>query len=66
MHCTMNESILTQKISLDITSGFMSSKKEVEAGHGEDLGDDGSNTQSTSPHPSIGLSVVRFKKIIYG
>jgi hypothetical protein len=44
----------------------MSSKKEVEAGHGEDLGDDGSNTQGISPHPSISLSVVRLKKNIYG
>jgi hypothetical protein len=38
----------------------LSSKKEVEAGYGEDLRDEGNNTQSTSPHPSVHVSAITF------
>jgi hypothetical protein len=57
----MNESTLTEKISQVLTNGLLSSKKEVEAGYGEDLGDDGNSTQGTSPHPSVCV-----KKKTYG
>jgi hypothetical protein len=45
-----------------LTNGLLSSKKEVEVGYGEDLGDDDNNTQDKNLHPSVGVSIVRFKK----
>jgi hypothetical protein len=62
MHCNVNENTLSDKISLVITSGLLSSKKEVEASYGKSSRDDDNNTQDISPHPLIGVSVVRFKK----
>jgi hypothetical protein len=61
MHCNVNESTLTKKISWVLTNGLLSSK-EVETGYGEDLGDNGSSTQNMSLHPLINVSVLRFKK----
>jgi hypothetical protein len=44
MHCTLNENTLIEKLSQVLTNGLLSSKKEVEAGYGEDLRDDDNNT----------------------
>ncbi len=41
MHWSVNESTLIEKISQVL---LLSSKKEVEAGYDENLGDDGSST----------------------
>jgi hypothetical protein len=57
---------LTKTISQVITNGLLSSKKEVKAGYGKNSGDDDNNTQYTSPHPSISVSVIRFKKRTFG
>jgi len=61
MHCIVNESTLIEKISQVLTSGFLSSK-EVETGYGEGSRDDGSNTEGTSLHPLVRVSVVRVLK----
>jgi hypothetical protein len=60
MHWSVNESKLIKKISRILTSGLLSSKKEVKVGYDEDSGDGRSNTQDKSPHPSVNVSVVRF------
>jgi hypothetical protein len=62
----MNESTITEKISRVLTSGLLSSKKEVEVGYDEDLRDDSNGTQDTSPHPLISVSLIRFKKESFG
>jgi len=62
MHYNVNENTLIDKISRVRTNGLLSSKKEVKASYCEDLRDDNSTTQDTSPHPSISVSIVRFKK----
>ncbi len=56
----MNERTLAKKISRILTSGLLSSKKEVEVGYGKNSRDDNNNTQDTSPHPSISVNAVRF------
>jgi hypothetical protein len=61
MHCTLNESTLIEKISQVLTNGLLSSKKEVAASYGKDLGDDNNNTQ-TSHHPLINVNSIRFKE----
>jgi len=66
MYCTMNENILIEKTSWVLTSGFLSSKKKVGVGYGEDLRDDDNNTESISPHPLVCLSTIRFQKDPYG
>jgi hypothetical protein len=58
----VNENIVIEKISRIQTSGLLSSKKEVEANYCKDLGDDDNSTQDTSPHPSISVNIIRFKK----
>jgi hypothetical protein len=40
MHCSVNKSTLTKKSSSILTNGLLSSKKEVEAGYGENSRDD--------------------------
>jgi hypothetical protein len=57
MHCSVNESTLTKKISWVLTYGLLSSK-EVEIGNGKDSRDDSSSTQDKSPHPSINVSTI--------
>lgn len=52
--------MLNEKISQVLTSGFLSSKKEVEVGYGKDSGDDGNNTQGTSPHSLMCVNAIRF------
>jgi hypothetical protein len=48
MHCIVRGNILIKYISQVLTNGYLSSKKEVGTSYGEDLGDDGNNTQGTS------------------
>jgi hypothetical protein len=60
MHCNVNESTLIEKISQVLTSGLLSSKKEVEASYGEDSRDDDSNTQDRNLHPLVNVSTIRF------
>jgi hypothetical protein len=48
MHWSVNESKLIKEISRIVTSGLLSSKKEVKAGYDEDSRDDKSNTQDSS------------------
>jgi hypothetical protein len=62
MHCSVNESTLIEKISQVLTSGLLSSKKEVKVGYGEDSGDDDSNTQDKNPHPSVKLAQLGSKR----
>ncbi len=45
--------MLNEKISQVLTSGFLSSKKEVEVGYGKDSRDDDNSTQGTSLHPLV-------------
>jgi hypothetical protein len=56
----VNESTLIEKISQVLTSGLLSSKKEVEAGYGEDSRDDDNNTQDKNLHPLVNVSTIRF------
>jgi hypothetical protein len=65
MHYNVNESTLIEKISQVLTSGLLSSKKEVEVGYGEDSRDDDNSTQEKNPHPSVSVSTFRFKKGIF-
>ncbi len=50
MHYSVNESTLTEKLSQALTSGLLSSKKEVKSGYGKNLRDGGSYR-----NPSLGL-----------
>ncbi len=45
MHYNVNESTLIEKISQVLTSGLLSSKKEVKVGYGEDSRDDDNSIQ---------------------
>jgi hypothetical protein len=37
-------------------------KKEVKTSYGKDSGDDNSSIQNRSPHPSLSVHTIRFKK----
>jgi hypothetical protein len=60
MHWTVNENISIEKISQVLTSGFFSSKKEVEVGYVKDSRDDENSTQGIGPHPLLCLNAIRF------
>jgi hypothetical protein len=62
MHWSVNESTWTEKISWILTSGLLSSKKEVEAGYGKDSKDDGNITLDINYHPLVSVNVIMFKK----
>jgi hypothetical protein len=57
----VNESTLTENIPRFLIYGLLSSKKEVEAGYGEDSKGDGNITQDKSPDPLESVSAIRFK-----